>query len=136
MKHIIGLHIKNKSIIVGFLFVVLCFGLTSCSKKPQEEPKDCMAYINPENVNNLLGKEKQEVLTIFQDSFDSQSPSDAEEVALSKDFIYNETTIKITLIFEGDILFRVQYDFGNQNEEALAFTDDVYTVFKKKKKLL
>ncbi len=131
MTHIAGKYLVNKHIIISLIFFILCLGLSSCDNKNKSNPSDCMETVTPEHVSTILGKERQEILELFQDVVDTQLAPDAEEVVLNKDLMYNEKAVKVSLLFEGDILFRIQYNFEGQNEEALAFTEEAYTTFKK-----
>lgn len=131
MMTIVGYHSANKYYkIISIIMMVCCLFFTACSSG-NSKPNNSMDYLNSDYVTEILGKSKSEISEMFTDLINADELS-KNEYKLTTSFVYNNQDISIKLIFENDILLRVQYDFENKNETALEFSKDMYDKFNTK----
>lgn len=128
MLHITGHRKINKSFRLTLCMVMLCCMLTGCGAS-KEQNNGPIQNLNPEKVISLLGKEKQEVLKLFETVI-ADAASETDEIALNESMKYKDAAAEIKLIFENDVLFRVQYDFKEKNDLAFEFKDGLYKQLK------
>lgn len=132
MNHVVGNRLVNNIIFLFCAITVFCSILTSCDSNKNKVSDEYMQYLNVSNIDSILGKEYEKVLSIFSEAVKSETISDAEEIHLSKEWYFKDTAVKIKLIFLNNVLFRIEYDFGSQNEAALNFANEAYLLFSQK----
>lgn len=119
----------NILLIVSSLILV-CLYLTACGLE-DKAPQNYMEYLNSKNVVDIVGKDKNEILTMFADVI-SDNEQKGNQYILTEKMVFNKQDVAISFIFENEILFRVQYDFGNNSETALEFAKEMYSEFTEK----
>ena len=130
MVHIDRHRLENKFKISNLLICFLCFYLAACSTLNNGK-NNLLNKFNPDEVIQILGLEKAATIEKFAEIV-NENDKNKDEVLIKESFVYNNEPIEVKLIFENDILFRVQYNFKDKNETAFKFKDEVISKIKGK----
>ena len=121
MKHT-GFLTRNlffKALPLMLILLISSVLLSSCDVKVDTTDNSGFAI---ESIVGSLGKERADALREL--AFDNN--------AETKSITYNDVSAEMTLEFENDRLFRVYYDFGDANDTALKFANELCGVVEQK----
>ena len=129
MTHIVGhllptYHLNKKLIkfvLISFTMFLL-FSCVGCEKANTNDEK----VITTETAISLLGMEKEELFDTFDGLLEERSEN-PDILELSSKMKYNENAVGIAFELLNGRLFRIQYNFGEEADDAFSFALESYS---------